>query len=170
MTNAELIVLGLLAEGYTYGYQIEAKVKERNIRHWADIGYSSIYYILGKLEKKHLVTSKHEESAQGPNRRVFTMTAAGKRLLTDQVLVKLSQRIPVPSSFYIGLALLNNVDQKAAGKALAEHAVSVHTRLRQLEQDYQRGQPVAMGVAFDFGRRLAEFELSWLEGLITRLH
>ena len=39
MTSAELIILGMLAEEDCYGYQIEAKIKERNIRYWAEIGF-----------------------------------------------------------------------------------------------------------------------------------
>lgn len=169
MTDTELILLGLVAEGDCYGYQIEAKIKARNIRNWADIGFSSIYYVLAKLEKQGLVTSKQEKSPQGPSRRVFAITTTGRKLLTGQTLYRLAQRIPLPSSFYAGLALLKHVDLKAASKALAEHARGVRARLDQLNRDRQSEHTSLAEAMFDLGYRLAEAEESWLEEFHHRL-
>ena len=52
MTNAELAVLSLLVEQPRHGYEIERVIEERGMRDWTEIGFSSIYYVLGKLEKR----------------------------------------------------------------------------------------------------------------------
>lgn len=48
----EQLILGILAEGPQHGYHIEQIIKERDMRKWTDVGFSSIYYTLDKLEKK----------------------------------------------------------------------------------------------------------------------
>ena len=66
MTNAELAILSLVVEQPRHGYDIEQTLVERNMRDWTDVGFSSIYYILGKLETAGLVTSRSEPA---PSRR-----------------------------------------------------------------------------------------------------
>ena len=40
-----------------YGYTIEKIIEERGMRHWTDIGFSSIYYVLKRLESRNLIVS-----------------------------------------------------------------------------------------------------------------
>ena len=58
MTNAELVILSLIAERPRHGYQIEQVIEEREMREWTELGFSSIYYILNKLEGQGHIDSK----------------------------------------------------------------------------------------------------------------
>lgn len=50
-----------------HGYDIERTIAERNMREWTDVGFSSIYYLLGKLEAAGLVASSQQpRGGQGP--------------------------------------------------------------------------------------------------------
>ena len=169
MTDAELIVLGLVAEEDRYGYQIEAEIEKRNIRNWASIGFSSIYYILTKLERQELISSRNERSSEGPDRKVFTVTAEGKHLLMEQALERLAQRLPLPSSFYVGLALSPHVDAEAIRKALDGHVEAVHNRLEQLNRNHGAGQSLLIEAMFDLGQRLAMTEKAWVEEFREKL-
>ena len=169
MTDAELIVLGLVAEEDRYGYQIEAEIEARNIRNWADIGFSSIYYILGRLERQNLVISRGERSAEGPDRKVVAITSEGHRLLIEQSLERLAQRLPLPSSFYVGLALSRHVDREAMKKALHNHVEAVSARLKQLHEDRGAHNPLLIEAMFGLGQRLAEAEKAWLEEFQAKL-
>ena len=82
MTNAELAILSLVAEGPCHGYQIEHVIQERGMREWTELGFSSIYYLLKKLEAKGLVAGGLEEAERGPARKVYTLTDAGRAELT----------------------------------------------------------------------------------------
>ena len=42
LTNPECAILGLVAEGPRYGYQIDQIVTARGMRRWTEIGFSSI--------------------------------------------------------------------------------------------------------------------------------
>jgi DNA-binding PadR family transcriptional regulator len=58
---------------------------ERGIRNWTEIGFSSTYYLIGKLRDRGLVAEV--DSAESPQRRpakarkVFTATSAARRVL-----------------------------------------------------------------------------------------
>ena len=51
ISNAELALLSLIAEQPRHAYEIEQVIEERNIRYWTELGFSSIYRILSKLEE-----------------------------------------------------------------------------------------------------------------------
>ncbi|HUV26505.1 MAG TPA: PadR family transcriptional regulator, partial [Anaerolineales bacterium] len=57
MTNAELAILSLIAEQPRHGYDIEQVIEARGMREWTEIGFSSIYYLLNKLEKDGMIES-----------------------------------------------------------------------------------------------------------------
>ena len=58
LTDAELLTLGLVAEMPRHGYQLEQVIEQRTMREWTQIGFSSIYFVLGKLESMKLVSAK----------------------------------------------------------------------------------------------------------------
>ena len=61
MTNAELAILSLIAEQPRHGYDIEQIIEARGMRDWTEIGFSSIYYLLNKLEKAGLIESQLQQ-------------------------------------------------------------------------------------------------------------
>ena len=77
INEREAAILGLLCESPLYGYTIEKIIEERGMRHWTDIGFSSIYYVLKRLESKMLITSSCEQQADRPSRKPYTTTDAG---------------------------------------------------------------------------------------------
>ena len=91
MTNAELVILSLIAEHARHGYEIEQIIEARGMREWTEIGFSSIYYILKKLEKGGLIESRTEQPAgRGPARKVFRVTQAGEKALQTALFEALS--------------------------------------------------------------------------------
>ena len=70
MTNAELAILSLVAETQRHGYEIEQIIEIRGMREWTEIGFSSIYYLLNKLERAGQIASHNEHSSgKGPGAR-----------------------------------------------------------------------------------------------------
>ncbi|MEQ9246341.1 MAG: PadR family transcriptional regulator, partial [Nitratireductor sp.] len=58
LTDAELLLLGLVAEMPRHGYELEQIIDTRGMREWTQVGFSSIYFVLGKLEKSGLVAAE----------------------------------------------------------------------------------------------------------------
>jgi DNA-binding PadR family transcriptional regulator len=90
MTNAELAVLSLVAEQPRHGYEIERVIEERGMREWTEIGFSSIYYLLKKLEREGLIEGQLAETGRGPARKVYRLTPAGHEAARAGVLEALS--------------------------------------------------------------------------------
>src|SRR3546814_11724527 len=83
LTPSELTVLGLIVEQPRHGYDLEQVIEERGIRRWTDIGFSSIYYVLAKLEKRGLVDADEGRSG-AKSRRGFQDTVEGWRDAADE--------------------------------------------------------------------------------------
>src|SRR5262245_61264461 len=101
MTEPELLVLGLVAEMPRHGYQLAREIEQRGMREWTPVGFSSIYFLLGKLENKELVRSK--EPAREKAKRVYTVTVAGRKALVSQTVTSLSKYRPTYSSVLLGM-------------------------------------------------------------------
>lgn len=166
VTSAELTVLGLVVEHPRHGYDLEQVIEQRGIRQWTDIGFSSIYYVLTKLEKRGLVeAAKAPEGRSGPTaRRVFQATAAGRQVAAAAVASFLADPHPVSHPILVGLANLPLVSEQAYTEAL-------HSRLRRLDtriaavREAERAQaplPRPAREVFSYSLRLLEAERSWL--------
>jgi DNA-binding PadR family transcriptional regulator len=84
LTTPDLVLLSLLAERSMHGYQANALLEFRKVRDWAGVSRPQVYYSLDKLARLGLIASaESEESAGGPERRVFETTARGRAALAD---------------------------------------------------------------------------------------
>jgi PadR family transcriptional regulator, regulatory protein PadR len=76
----EYCVLALLRDGQRYGFELVRTLSE------ADgllVSEGTIYPLLSRLRRDHLVSTSWQESEAGPPRRYYQLTAAGKRALAD---------------------------------------------------------------------------------------
>jgi DNA-binding PadR family transcriptional regulator len=138
INEREAAVLGLLCENPLYGYTIEKIIEERGMRHWTDIGFSSIYYVLKRLERRNLIESSCKQQEDKPSRKVYTITPEGESLMKEKVRSLLSTNPRIASPFDLGivhLPLLSGEETiaclKERTKALdnaIEHIKAHHTR------------------------------------------
>src|SRR4030042_1347686 len=78
-SSAALAVLGLVREQPRHGYQIEQVIQERSMRDWTEIGFSSIYAILTRLQKQGYLQARLESAQwRGPARKVQRITRTGR--------------------------------------------------------------------------------------------
>ena len=73
-------VLGQVASGPTTGYDIKARLEAGAAQFW-HASYSQIYAELRRLESLGYVAQEHVVQADRPNKRVYTITAAGQDAL-----------------------------------------------------------------------------------------
>jgi len=165
MKNAEIALLSLIAEQPCHGYQIEQLIEERGMRDWTEIGFSSIYYLLNKLEKAGLIQSSLEQpQGQGPARKKYKLLPAGKEALEKAVCEALSQPFHCYHPLQLGLANLPILGLQKAAEALSEHAAALEARLAELQQTRKRQQPLPYHVEkmFEHSQVLIEAEVAWL--------
>ncbi len=101
LTDAELMVLGLVAEMPRHGYQLEQVIEQRDMREWTKIGFSSIYFVLGKLDKMGLISAK--KPAEAKAKKVYTVTNLGRAALVTQTITVLENFRPTYSSVLPGM-------------------------------------------------------------------
>ena len=169
MTNAELAILSLIAEQPRHGYDIEQVIEQRGMRDWTEIGFSSIYYLLNKLEKDGMVKSRLEQSVgKGPARKVYSITAEGNRAHTQGALAALSTRPSSAKPFLLGLSNLPVIPREQLIKALNTYAVQLEESLIHMRERAGEQQPLPSFVEamFDYSQVLAEAELEWIRDFI----
>lgn len=102
-------VLGQLAAGPSSGYEIKARLEAGAAQFW-HASYSQIYAELRRLNDLGLANERHVLQETRPNKRVYRITAAGRRALRtwlaepwglaslrDESLVKLTLADPLPA-------------------------------------------------------------------------
>jgi len=171
MTPAELAILSVVAERPRHGYEIEQVIKERDMREWTEVGFSSIYYLLKKLEKTGLVEGQPEEGGRGPARRVYRVTPAGAEAWRAALLGALSQPQRCYPPLQLGLAGLPALAPAEAAAALEQYRGALAARLAHVRGRQQKQAPLPFYVdaMFDHSTALLEAEVAWAERLIARL-
>jgi len=172
MTNAELAILSLIAEQPRHGYDIEQVIEQRGMRDWTEIGFSSIYYLLNKLKKEGVVESHLEQpEGKGPARKVYSITAGGKRAHYEAVLKALSTPTISSRPFLMGLSNLPVIPKEQLIKALNTYAAQLEESLVHMHGRAEEQQPLPSFVAamFDYSQVLAEAELEWIRNFIREV-
>lgn len=75
-----LLVLGLLRDQESYGYELVTRLRDAGL---ADITAGTVYPVLSRLEREHHVASRLVPSSSGPARKYYRPTASGERHLTE---------------------------------------------------------------------------------------
>lgn len=167
LTPAELTVLGLIIERPQHGYDLEQVIEQRGIRRWTEIGFSSIYYLLAKLEQRGLLHVP--EAPTGKSRRVFHATAAGRRAAARGALTLVADARPVPHPLLVGVANLSLLSAQQYAQALRTRLTQVEAQIAAVqdaqaiqERDTQGVPPLATRELFSYSLSLMEAERQWL--------
>jgi PadR family transcriptional regulator, regulatory protein AphA len=98
----DYILLGLLREPAS-GYELKRLFDERIHYFWA-AELSQIYVTLQRLERKGLLRSSQAQSKRGPGRRMYQITATGRRTLRAWLEIESAtgdDRIPYLAKLYL---------------------------------------------------------------------
>ena len=77
--TVEMLILEVIGDGPTYGYQIVQTVTGRSKGHF-ELKEGSLYPALHRLERQKLLSSFWRE-AEGRRRKYYRLTAAGRKTL-----------------------------------------------------------------------------------------
>ena len=166
MTNAEAAILSLVVEQPRHGYEIEAVIAERGMRDWTEVGFSSIYYLLKKLEDRgFVVRTTCSEGSRGPARVVYRATEAGVAALRAATIEALSVPQPGDAPFLLGLSNLPLLAPEEVRAALDDYRRALETKQAELAARRSKAGPDApffVTAMFDRSLALIRAELVWL--------
>jgi DNA-binding PadR family transcriptional regulator len=171
LTNAELAVLTLVCEQPRHGYEIEQVIEARGMREWTDVGFSSIYYLLKKLERAGLTVGRIAPAERGPSRRVYRATPAGRARMRAEVLKALATPGWRASELQLGLAGYPQLAPVDALQALEQHRLDLRKRLEHARRRWEEQKPLPYFVdaMFEHALLMGGAELEWMEGFIRQV-
>ena len=166
MTNAELAVLSLVAQQPRHGYEIEQVIEERGMRRWTEVGFSSIYFLLKKLEKGGFIEGRLEKTERGPARKVYHATKTGQEAFHAAIIEVLSVPQPSPRPLMLGLANLPSLSIEETLAALSQYRKHLTEKmgiLRAVLESDPQSHPYFVDAMFELGLLVMQAELEWVE-------
>ena len=141
------------------------------MREWTEIGFSSIYYLLRKLEKNGLIKSRREPSeGKGPGRKVFSPTPEGTRACHKAT----KEALGIPRRCYPPIQLgMSNIDMVSADEAigaLKRYEEALRNRLQKIEDGMRNGPyPENVEAMFQYSFMMVGAEMAWIKEYISSL-
>lgn len=172
MTEIEVILLSLLHDKDYYAYEIETIIDQRNMREWTNVGFSSIYNSLNKLEKKGLINSRYEKEYGSPKRKVYSITDETKLILKKSIIKMLSEYNRDSSIFDVGMAFSYLISREEFYEALIKRKENLIKRREFVLEKYNQ-HPSAkkrphIKALFERPIICIESEKAWIEDFINQ--
>jgi DNA-binding PadR family transcriptional regulator len=170
LSGGELAVLTLLAEAPRHGYEIERLIAERGFREWTTIAFSSIYFLLGRLEKRGLVAPTSQENGGQRSRRPFAITQAGSERLQEDAMRAVAQPQRLYPELLLGMANWPTLEEGKGVEALASRAAALRAEAERLKAiRHARPLPDFVQAMFDYALGQIAADLKWTETVGMKL-
>jgi len=159
-------LLGLLEREPAHGYTL----KQRYDRHFSrtkPLAFGQVYASLSRFERDGLATVSGTESGEGPERRLYVITAEGVTVVEGWMYEAEPPTTYASSTLLtkVTLALLSGRD---GGRVLDVQRQEHLTRMRELTRA-QRGAPAAELLALTYEIAHLDADLRWIEEAGARL-
>jgi len=168
-STTRFALLGMLSIRPMSGYDIK-KLIENSVSYFWTESYGQIYPILKKLVTEKLVTRTTKKQSGKPDRHVYALTSAGRRVLRDWLA-----RSPAPKVDRNELLLKLFFGEEVAASVSAAHVAEFRERQTQLLERYRaiaheiktekKGNPNAPFwlMTVHYGQRSSEALLRWCD-------
>ena len=168
VSKVELVILGLVAEEPRYGYEILERFRERAMGEWVEVGKASVYQALRRLEERRLVAGRSQEGDEGPDRRVYRITGAGRTGLRGGVLERLQGADPYETGAGVALGFAHLLVADDVGRGIDAREGALAARRTTLAEERSRMRAISTPGGAVAARLLelqdafAKSELAWL--------
>lgn len=169
LTNAEYAVLGLLVERPSHGYDLEKIIQTRGMREWTELAFSSIYFILNRLEKRGLAESQRDPAKR--TRKIYSPTRSGRTAFQAATEKALAIPHPLYPSVLLGLSNWQTAPRGAGMKAL-RHRLDALIEIQMKVEAAANGAPVTLphvSAMFDYSLTQLRSEIEWLRRTVKNL-
>lgn len=164
-SDADIVVLSLLAEQPRHGYDLDRVIEQRGYRQWTSLAFSSVYYLLKRLSERGLL--EPDEGSQG-RRTVFRVTEAGRRELSKAAGERVLAPAPPSAGVLPALNAYSRLDDPALAALLARRAEALLGRLDELRAlRAQVDEEHALAI-FDYEILRQEADLAWTRSLLKK--
>ena len=164
-SDADIVVLSLLAEQPHHGYDLDRVIEQRGYRQWTSLAFSSVYYLLKRLSERGLL--EPDEGSQG-RRTVFRVTEAGRRELRQAAGERVLAPAPPSAGVLPALNAYSRLDDPELVTLLVRRAEALLGRLDELRAlRAQVDEEHALAI-FDYEILRQEADLAWSRSLLKK--
>ena len=164
-SDADIVVLSLLAEQPRHGYDLDRVIEQRGYRQWTSLAFSSVYYLLKRLSERGLL--EPDEGSQG-RRTVFRVTEAGRRELRQAAGERVLAPAPPSAGVLPALNAYSRLDDPELVTLLVRRAEALLGRLDELRAlRAQVDEEHALAI-FDYEILRQEADLAWTRSLVKK--
>ena len=165
-SDADIVLLSLLAEQPRHGYDLDRVIEQRGYRQWTSLAFSSVYYVLKRLAERGLV--EPEDGSTG-RRTVFRVTEAGHRELSKAAGERVLTPAPPSAGVLPALNAYPRLDDPKLAALLSQRAEALMVRLDELRAlSAQVDEEHALAI-FDYEILRQEADLAWTRTLLKKV-
>jgi DNA-binding PadR family transcriptional regulator len=174
-SKVEVVILGLLAEEPLYGYDLLERFRSRSMGFWVEVGKASVYQALRRLEREGFVGGRAQEGSEGPDRRVYRITRAGRARLVAGLAERAAALEPYETSGGLALGFAHLLSASDARRAVDAREAAVRDLLDAIRTERtrtagERGAAPTVSLAMlDRQEAFAKAELAWIKTFRTTL-
>lgn len=168
-SKVEVVVLGLLAEEPLYGYDLLERFRARSMGFWVEVGKASVYQTLRRLERDGSIGGRSQEGPEGPDRRVYRITRAGRDRLKRGLTDRAATLEPYETDGGLALGFIHLLPAADARAVVDERETAVRDLLDALKTERIRasadkgvGRSVSTAM-LDRQTGFAKAELAWIK-------
>ena len=164
-SDADIVLLSLLAEQPRHGYDLDRVIEQRGYRQWTSLAFSSVYYLLKRLSERGLL--EPDQGSQG-RRTVFRVTEAGRRELRQAAGERVLAPAPPSAGVLPALNAYSRLDDPELVTLLVRRAEALLGRLDELRAlRAQVDEEHALAI-FDYEILRQEADLAWSRSLLKK--
>jgi len=159
--DVRTICLGILTRGDATGYEIKNLFQEDGYQHFVEASFGSIYPALNRLTEERLVSVREEAQEKRPDRKVYSITPAGRAAFIASLLK------PLPedrhrSPFVFAMLFADVLPPQRVGNMIDAYIAQVEAKLAQLNASNTKAKSPGESFANGFGRTIYEAVLGYL--------
>ena len=132
-SKVEVVVLGLLAEEPLYGYDLLERFRSRSMGFWVEVGKASVYQTLRRLERDGSIGGRSQDGPEGPDRRVYRITRAGRERLKRGLAERAASLEPYETDGGLALGFIHLLPAADARTVVDEREAAVRDLLDALQ-------------------------------------
>lgn len=131
--NVRTLCLGVLSAGEATGYEIKKEIEEGLFSHFIEASFGSIYPALTQLAGEGLVTVRAEEQTGKPDKKVYSITSAGRQALARAIAV-LPAKDRYKSEFLFQMLLQEMITPQVMLAAIDKQLADLNADLERIAQ------------------------------------
>ncbi|HSC17682.1 MAG TPA: PadR family transcriptional regulator [Rhizomicrobium sp.] len=159
--DVRTICLGILTRGDATGYEIKKVFEDGGLQHFVEASFGSIYPALSRLTDEGLVSVREEPQEKRPDRKVYSVTAAGRTAFVAALMK------PLPedrhrSPFVFAMLFSDLLPESRVESLIDGYIAQSESKLAHLKQ--KATEPLRAGERFanELGRTMYENMLDFL--------